>query len=220
MERNEKLTLKVKKYSKKIGVDVIGFADPNNYERFPKYNQPISYLKDSKTVIILGLHLHDIILDAWNLNQETGKNNHFADSILEKYCNLIKSLLLKQGYESKVISYNPGLFLKDSAALAGIGPIGKNNLLITEQYGSQIRIRALTTTAPLICGVPILESEYCKECNSCIESCPAEAFPNGKYSKEICQPYQLSHLRKLSDDTSIWCNICIESCPIGKKIKK
>ena len=217
MERDEKLTLKVKKYSKKIGVDFIGFADPAHYGRFPEYNQPRFYLEGSRAVIILGFHLQDIILDAWNVNQQTGKNYHFADLILEKFGNLVRDFLTKQGYESEIIPYIPGLFLKDSAAFAGIGPVGKNNLLITEQFGSQVRLRALTTTTPLVCGAPIMESEYCKECNICVESCPAGAFSGGKYSKEICQPYQLSHLKKLSEDTSIWCNICIESCPIGKK---
>ena len=220
MERDENLTKKVNKFSKKIGVDIIGFADPKEFYRFQKYNRPESYLKESKTVIILGIHLFDINLDAWTLNPKTGKNHHFADSILEKLCFKIKNYILERGFESKIITYSPGLFLKDSAALAGIGPIGKNNLLIAEGFGSQVRLRALVTKAPLVCGIPILKSEYCKGCDICINACPANAFPQGKYNKDICLPYNLSNMRKLSENTSIWCNICIESCPIGKKSLK
>jgi epoxyqueuosine reductase len=100
--------------------------------------------------------------------------------------------------------------------LAGIGSIGKNNLLITKKYGSQVRLRALVTSAPLICGTPIYKSEYCKECNICIESCPAKAFTNGKYNKKLCLEYNYANWKELSDYTVIWCNKCIESCPIGK----
>jgi len=144
-------------------------------------------------------------------------------SLLEKvgiFCFKVKNYLFEIGFESVIIPYNPGLFLKDSAALAGIGPIGKNNLLILEEFGSQVRLRALTTKAPLLCGTPIFKSGYCEGCDICINSCPANAFPEGKYNKDICLPYNLSNMRKLSENTSIWCNICIESCPIGKKKSK
>jgi len=34
--------------------------------------------------------------------------------------------------------------LKDAAVLAGLGCIGKNNLLLTPEYGSRVRLRAFT----------------------------------------------------------------------------
>ena len=218
MSKAEPLTREVEQYCKEIGIDLVGFADPRFFERFQVHNQPYFYLNDSKAVIILGLHIYDIILDAWNQNKESGKNHQFADSILENYCYQVKKFLSERGYISAIIPYTPGLFLKDSAALAGIGPIGKNNLLITEKFGSQVRLRALTTNAPLICGKPIKESKYCEGCEKCINACPANAFVQGKYNKFACHEYQLSHLRMLSEDTSIWCNLCIEACPIGKKM--
>ncbi len=208
------LTERIKNFCKKIGVDIVGFADPKLFDRFPKNNQPEHFFEDAKTVIILGMHLYDIILDSWSV----GKNNYqFIDSILENHCHKVKDFILNEGYNIKVISYAPGLFLKDSAALAGLGPIGKNNLLITERFGSQIRLRALITDAHLKHGDPILESKYCINCNKCIEACPAQALTEGRYNRDACYPYNLSHLRKLSNYSSIWCNICIEACPIGKK---
>lgn len=218
MIRDLKLTEKIKKYCKKIGIDLIGFADPKLFDRFPSYNRPEYYLKKSQTAIIIGMYLHDVILDAWNRDPKSNKSFQFADLILQNYCRQIKNFLFKRGYDSKIIPYSPGLYLKDSAALAGIGCIGKNNLLITEQFGPQIRLRALITIAALKCGTPILESKFCLNCNKCIEACPAQAFSNGKYNKDKCYTYQISHLRKLSKFTSIWCNLCINSCPIGKKI--
>ena len=148
MEQISGLTKKVKEFCERIGVDIVGFAAPHLYKRFPEYNRPEFYLKESKTVIIIGLYLYDIILDAWSQDQKSGRNYQFADAILENLGQMIKQFLSDQGYNSEIIPYTPGLFIKDSAALAGIGPIGKNNLLLTEQFGSQVRLRALTTTAP------------------------------------------------------------------------
>ncbi|MEA3231699.1 MAG: hypothetical protein U9Q05_08095 [Thermodesulfobacteriota bacterium] len=36
-----------------------------------------------------------------------------------------------------------GIFLKDAAALAGLGCIGKNNMLVLMKYGPRVRLRAL-----------------------------------------------------------------------------
>ncbi|MFX1572999.1 MAG: hypothetical protein ACFFB0_09635 [Promethearchaeota archaeon] len=219
MERFKDLTDKLIEYSNKIGIDIIGFADPNLFDRFLEKNQPFAFLPETKTVIVIGIHLYDLTLDAWSKNEENGKDFHFADSIIVNFCHSISKFLDKQGYESRIIPYSPGLYLKDCAALAGIGPIGKNNLLITKKYGSQVRLRAIATSAPLTCGKSIYKSDYCKECNICIDSCPAKAFPNGNYNKDLCLKYNYANWKELSDYTVIWCNRCIESCPIGKNKK-
>ncbi|MFW9881431.1 MAG: 4Fe-4S binding protein [Candidatus Thorarchaeota archaeon] len=217
MERDQQLTIGVRNYCKKIGVDVFGFADPLLFGCYSEENRPDAFLKDLKTVIVIGFHLYDIILDAWSHKKEEGIWNYqFADAVVEQFCHRVRRYLLKKGFNSRVIPYSPGLYLKEAAALAGVGPIGKNNLLITNQFGSQVRLRALATTAPLICGEPLRESEYCKGCDICIEACPADAFINGKYIKEKCYTYLESHKRNLSDYTVIECNVCIDSCPIGK----
>lgn len=220
MERVNNLTKKLIEYSKKIGIDIIGFADPKLFDRFSEEFQPHAYLKEVETVIIIGIHLYDIMLDVWSRNEEIGKSIQFADTVLKNYCNSISRFLFKHDYEYKIIQYNPGLYLKDSAALAGIGPIGRNNLLITEKFGSQVRLRAIVTTAPLELGIPIYESEYCKECRMCIDACPANAFPNEIYIKDICLEYNHANWKKLSEYTRLWCNECIESCPVGKENKK
>ncbi|MBR0308972.1 MAG: epoxyqueuosine reductase, partial [Mogibacterium sp.] len=45
--------------------------------------------------------------------------------------------------------FNSGLPHKTVATRAGLGWIGKNNLLVTPEYGSAIRISSLLTDAPL-----------------------------------------------------------------------
>ena len=200
----------------KIGIDIVGFGDLIHFNKFNKENRPESYLKNAKSVIVIGFHLYDLILDAWSRDEMKEKSYHFADSILVDQCHQIKSFLAKKGFKSKIIPYIPGLYLKDAAALAGIGPIGKNNLLITKTFGSQVRLRALVTVAELAYGTPIYESEYCKNCNICVDSCPSGALEGGKYHRALCYNYCQENLINLSENTVIWCNKCIESCPVGK----
>lgn len=64
---------------------------------------------------------------------------------------------------------------KTVATRAGLGWIGKNNLLVTLQYGSAVRISSLLTNAPLECGEAINDSR-CKACSLCVENCPAQAL--------------------------------------------
>ena len=217
MEPVNNLTKELIEYCDKIGIDFVGFSDTTNFNSFSKKHRPDSFLSNSKAVIVIGFHLYDISLDAWNRDENKGTSYHFADLILLNQCHRIKNFLIKKGFKSKIITYEPGLFLKDAAALAGIGPIGKNNLLITKAYGSQVRLRALVTDVELSYGIPIHESEYCRNCNICIESCPAGALKGGKYNKDLCRNYCLKNLENLSENTVIWCNICIESCPVGRK---
>ena len=219
LERDGELTKEIIEFSQSSGIDVIGFADPENIE--PIYlaeNQPKSIFPGVKTVIIVGMHLYDLVLDAWSYGEE--KNIQFADSVVVILCNRIKKFLREKGFTSKTVSYGPGLYLKEWGALAGIGPIGKNNLLLTKDFGPQVRLRAILTDAPLSCGTPIKESSYCTNCTLCIEACPAGALEDGKYNKIMCNNYALKHLKFLSNNSVIWCNECIESCPVGDKRKK
>lgn len=64
---------------------------------------------------------------------------------------------------------------KTVATRAGLGWIGKNNLLVTETFGSAVRISSLLTNAPLKCGSPIDKSR-CGGCSLCVQKCPAQAL--------------------------------------------
>jgi len=63
---------------------------------------------------------------------------------------------------------------KTIARLAGLGWIGKSALLVTEEYGSMIRISTVMTDAPLDVGTPTNESR-CGDCMACTNACPAGA---------------------------------------------
>ena len=79
-----------------------------------------------------------------------------------------------------------GAFLKDSAHLAGLGRIGKNNLLVTPEYGTRVRLRGLFMEAELSPTGP-LDFDPCKDCDRpCHRACPRDAFRSGAFERSLC----------------------------------
>jgi len=199
------------------GADLVGFANSERFDRYPEENRP---LKGTKTIIVLAIWMEDPILDLWLHSpswKDQGKPDRaFEDEILRGVSLRLSLLLEREGYWAEPAKYEPGLYLKEAAVLAGLGVIGKNNLLITEKYGPRIRLRAVNTNAPLKPD-PIIENlDYCRECNKCIDTCPANAFGTGKYDKKACLNYCENNLKQISKHSVLWCMECSTICPIGK----
>ena len=73
-----------------------------------------------------------------------------------------------------------GVYLKDAAALAGLGVIGRNNLFLAPGLGPRVRLRAVAVAADLAANLaPTPASDYdpCDGCSEpCRQACPQEAL--------------------------------------------
>ena len=115
---------------------------------------------------------------------------------------------------------------KMAATRAGLGWIGKTDLLVAEKFGPRIRLATVLTNYRFDnLGIPITESR-CGKCNICVEECPAQAA-NGKLWKvfldrdEFYDAFKCRDMcRKMSmerlDKKISLCGICICVCPQGK----
>lgn len=119
---------------------------------------------------------------------------------------------------------------KMAATRAGLGWIGKTDLLVSERFGPRIRLATVLTNYPFAhIGVPITESR-CGTCDLCIRACPGQAA-NGKLWKaaldrdefydafkcwDACRKLSWE---KLNKKVSL-CGICVSVCPFGKTIDK
>lgn len=112
------------------------------------------------------------------------------------------------------------------ATRAGLGWIGKSDLLISTRFGPRLRlVTILLADNPGITGNPVNKSR-CGKCNICVEKCPAHAANGGLWNikvhrdeffnafkcRETCG--ELAR-RKLNVDERI-CGLCISVCPVGK----
>ena len=146
--------------------------------------------------------------------------------------------LKRKGYEAYAqtterveIDQNKSSWLphKTVATRGGLGWIGKNCLLITQQYGSAIRISSLLTNAPLKCNESINQS-HCGTCNQCVENCPAQALKDTLWTVgmqrdkivdiEKCYKKQVEIMLKSTGIESDLCGKCFALCTYTKKYLK
>ena len=69
-----------------------------------------------------------------------------------------------------------GVYLKDTAVLAGLGCIGKNNMLVTPELGPRVRLRGMLLEDESVPTGPV-PFDPCAGCEEfCRKACPQNAF--------------------------------------------
>jgi epoxyqueuosine reductase len=101
---------------------------------------------------------------------------------------------------------------KKIAWLAGLGWIGRNNLLVTPAYGSRVRLVTILTDAPLEpTGPPPAFS--CGACLRCLAPCPAQAIHETPEAFDHRACYQkLDEFRRQHVVSQHICGICVKAC--------
>jgi len=83
--------------------------------------------------------------------------------------------LAQSGRYNEAIQQTP-LPHKTIAHLAGMGWIGKHNLLVTPEYGSAISMCSVLTDAPLETVLYLPEGSQCDDCHICVDACAPGAL--------------------------------------------
>jgi reductive dehalogenase len=114
------------------------------------------------------------------------------------------------------------VILPPLAVRAGLGELGRNNILIADRYGSRVRIGAVTTTMPLEADAPVDlgADHFCAVCRKCAENCPSRALSLGekkdvrgvlKWPTNVERCY--AYWRSVGTD----CGICMAVCPFSHR---
>lgn len=109
----------------------------------------------------------------------------------------------------------------NAAAIAGLGAIGANGLLITEKYSSFIFLGEIITDAPIQCKSN--EIKLCENCAFCLNSCPIGCDKFRCLSAITQKKGDLTDCEKelILSNGSVWgCDICQKVCPHTKKAIK
>jgi len=95
--------------------------------------------------------------------------------------------------------------------LAGLGWIGRNNLLVNRKLGSQFRLASILTDMPLKKDKPLKLD--CGSCRLCLAVCPAQAIKESArdFDHHKCfEKLQEFQKQKLVDQYI--CGICVKVC--------
>ncbi|MGQ9694310.1 MAG: hypothetical protein ACUVWV_06155 [Thermodesulfobacteriota bacterium] len=104
---------------------------------------------------------------------------------------------------------------KHVAVLAGLGWIGRNNLLITPQFGARQRLVTVLTNMPLKIDQPLPWS--CGECRACLASCPAKAIKEHPQDFDHLSCFKMiKDLVKKAGISQNICGLCVKACS-GKR---
>ncbi|MFX1367710.1 MAG: 4Fe-4S double cluster binding domain-containing protein [Promethearchaeota archaeon] len=206
------------------GASLVGFAEltglvPNEDEHLP-YG------------IAIAIRLSDAVMDgiANGPTRMYVKLRQTVNSRLDRIGAAIVSHLEGNGFKTHLIpvsqyvsSDEQSLPHKTVATRGGLGWIGRNNLLITPQFGPRVRLISVLTNAQLKTAKPISLS-MCGDCSVCIDSCPANALKGAFWDPSIsnlkmvdfeeCEKHIEKYERKLNAPV---CGICISVCPVGTR---
>lgn len=225
----DSLSKEIKEALIEKGAALVGFADlsdiPEEKREGLKYGISIAVPLDPAVASgIKNGPTKEYYAEYVRLNNLLNELDEYAANILKShgYKAVPKTTKVVQQNEESLSTKLPH---KTVATKAGIGWIGKCALLVTEKFGSAIRLSSILTDAELEVDVPIKESK-CGNCNECKKYCPGDAIEGKNWSVGLTRDtyynaFNCSTMaRKLSSAIGIEhriCGKCIVVCPWSRK---
>lgn len=100
---------------------------------------------------------------------------------------------------------------REIARRAGLGWLGRNNLLVTSEWGSRVRLVTVLTDLPLKIDHPL--EENCGECRSCVTACPCGAIGESREDFDYHKCFE--QLRTFKNKLNLGhyiCGLCVKAC--------
>lgn len=211
---------KIRVFCKDEGIDLFGVADIAAVKK--EILIKASLLKDFNRAICLGARLSTAILEEIESQPTKLYFHHYrtVNMFLDQAALKLSSLIQREGFKalpipaSQIVDWqkqSAHLSHKKLGVLAGLGWIGRNNLLVNEKLGSQFRLVSVLTDAQLAANKPVKNG--CGKCFACVAVCPALAI------KE--RPEDFDHLKcfaALKDFQrqhivgQYICGVCVKAC--------
>ena len=200
------------------GVDIVRFVDISSL--------PSDQTQGFETAIVFCMALSKDFITAVRNGETTGRDE-FMDKELttDKLADWLAEYIQSKGYRAfsqsetsieKCGNYDANtrtsrLPHKTIARLAGLGFIGKNNLLIMKEYGCGFSMCTVLTVAPITTEKYPLITTNCGDCEICKNICPTHAICGCEWSESCGRDAVL-------DVFKCTCVLkCVVNCPFTMK---
>ena len=199
----------IKQRGMELGLDGVGIASIDRFEKAPPLMNPKTYFPDAKSVIVTMMRIPRGSYRG--IEEGTHWNNYtfYSYSRLNQYIRPRLTYALSQfiedhGWEAVPCypavpernpvreSVEPSRVPSDVVASvrflavgAGLGELGWSKVFLTKKFGPRVRLGSIITDAELEPDEMIEPGTICTRCGACIRECPANAVPGFKDGKTI-----------------------------------
>jgi epoxyqueuosine reductase QueG len=214
----------LKKICLKEGLDLFGVADISAIKNEFKISPQT--LANLDQAICLGVRLSQSILSEMEQKPTKLYFHHYKiiNSFLDQAALKLGNVIQKKGYAALAIPATQIIDWEKNTAhlshrklgvLAGLGWIGRNNLLVNEKLGSQFRLVSVLTDMPLLIDKP--SKKDCGNCRLCVKICPCGAIGEGPADFDHYKCFEkLKSFQAQRQVEQFVCGVCVNICK-GKR---
>jgi epoxyqueuosine reductase QueG len=179
-------------------------------------------LKGLTTGICFGYRLSDVVLDGIVDHPTRTYQYHYrqVNALLDQIGLRLTTYIQNLGHRafpvpsSQIVSWERltgHVSHRAVGRLAGLGWIGRNNLLVNPQHGARMRYATVLTDLILPADQPL--EDGCGGCHACVSACPGGAIGEGPgdFDLEKCKD-TIEDIRKPANIGSRICGLCVKAC--------
>jgi len=170
----------------------------------------------------MGVRLSDAVLEDIRSEPTPLYFHHYkqANYLLDRAAHLVSLRIQEGGYRalpvaaSQIVDWEGQrghVSHKKIGILAGLGWIGRNNLLVHPDAGARLRLVTVLTDMPLEPDRPV--ERGCGDCRLCVPVCPAGAIKNeaADFDHRACYE-KLREFRRRGLVGQLICGVCVKAC--------
>ena len=208
-------------FSVSNGASILSVADSRKLKEGFSY-LPNEVIKKLDYGISIGFRLSDSIIEGI-IDRPTQIYFHHYKQVnyfLDRLALQVTAFIQKLGHEalpipaSQVIDREKQighLSHKKVAIQAGLGWLGRNNLVVNPEFGARIRFVTVLADLPLRVDRPLTMD--CGTCEKCLNVCPADAIKENPEDFDHLDCYkQLELFRRTCNIGHHICGICVKAC--------
>jgi epoxyqueuosine reductase len=210
----------LKDFSLSLSCDLFGVADIREVKK--EFTLPQTLLEKIDKAVVLGIGLCNLLLEDIQNTPTPLYFHHYKtlNAALDQMALKVANFIQKKGFlalpvpASQILDWQnqtAHLSHKRIGVLAGLGWIGRNNLLVNKELGSQFRLVTILTNMPLTADKPL--NNDCQACLSCITICPAQAIQKDPrdFNHQKCFE-KLKEFQKIRLVDQYICGLCVKAC--------
>ena len=220
MPDQKRFTAQLEDYAKELGVTFWGVADVTEIRS--GFLLPEGFRDRYPFALSMGKRLADGVLEELRDAPTPLYMHHYRQTnfFQDRAAFMVSSRIQDLGFEavpipaSQIIDWTGQrghVPHKKLGELAGLGWIGRNNLLVHPEFGSRFRLVTVLTTIPLEAGKPL--SDNCGSCRRCVSACPAKAIKERREDFDHLACYEkLKEFRSQGLVAQFICGLCVRAC--------